>query len=216
MQAIMLLITLLLRDAFIHLREMLVASRLFLASIPLRSDFIELMIEPLRTLKATHMVEPALLVGADCELLDPQIKGDDLSRLVLFFLPLVAKGCVVVASPISGDRYLTKFLWCWLSEFGLDIWVFLVLAASSSWQDQHTMFDLEIGSWIAQSEEAVSWPDSGKTRLLCILAPLEEGIHRGTQAKEDLLEKLVIHVVQLWIMLTTLLERLLCHERSGP
>src|SRR5258708_31303608 len=101
MQAITLLITLLLRDAFIHLRETLIASRLFLASIPLRSDCIKLTIEPLRSLKAAHMVESALLVGADCELLDPQVKGDDLSRLLLFFLPLVAKGCVVVALPIS-------------------------------------------------------------------------------------------------------------------
>src|SRR5580765_6020292 len=123
------------------------------------------------------MIEPTLLIGANSERLYPQIKGDKVSRLLHFFLPLVAKGCVVVASLISGDPDLAKFGRRFLGEFGSHIWVCLVLASATSGQDESLIFNLEIGSWIAQRKKTMSWSHSGKPWLFSILATFEEGIH---------------------------------------
>src|SRR5258708_25513700 len=60
------------------------------------------------------------------------------------------------------------------------------------------------------------WSYSGKPWFLTIVAPLEEGIHSCTQAKEDLLEKLVIDSIELWIMFSAVLECLLRDKGPGP
>src|SRR2546429_9629276 len=123
------------------------------------------------------MVDSTLLIGANSQGLDTQIKGDNFTKFGLLLLAMVAKGSVVGASCISGDCYLTKFSRWFLGEHSLNVRIGLVLPSSSSWQDQHSILNREIASWIAESEEAMSWSHSGEPWLLSSLEPSEKSIH---------------------------------------
>src|SRR5258708_1284380 len=56
----------------------------------------------------------------------------------------------------------------------------------------------------------------GETWLFTVPTASEEGIHCSPKAKEHLLQELVIDIVQLWIVLPALFERLLCYQRARP
>src|SRR5690349_18626820 len=128
----------------------------------------------------------------------------------------MAKRSVVVASRISGDGYLAKGVRWFLSEFSSHIWVDFVFAFPSSRQNQCVVFDCEVASWIAQGEEAMPWSHARKTWFLSVFESSEESIHGCTKPKEDILQKLVIDMVELWIMQTRLLDGLLCSIDPRP
>src|SRR5207302_2041497 len=106
MQTVVLFGALALRDALVDLREVNVAPRLLLATVPLRANLIELAVIPLMSLASADMVDPSVLIYPRCQRLNSQIKGERSSGTDRFIRHFRHKGREVVAPRIARDRYL--------------------------------------------------------------------------------------------------------------
>jgi hypothetical protein len=187
MKTIPLLTLLLARDAFVHLAQVLVASRLLLTFVSFRADLVELAVIPLSSLEATHAIDPPLFIDPCCQCLDPQIKGNHAISVAYFFRQFCHKRSIIVVSGISTNGNLFVVLRWLFSQFCFDIGTLFVLAFSSSRQFYNPIYNLDLHGWITQCKKAMPWAHSGKPCLLAIVDAAKERFHGSVETKVHLM-----------------------------
>src|SRR6266699_411525 len=140
MQTVLLFVALAFRYPLVDFGEMDIPAGMLFAAVPLRANFIQLLVVPSVTFEPADVVEAPLVVDASRERLDAQFESHDAvaaygERLPLF--PILAglvlivfgvllsivkyKRAVVVPSCIPGDGYFAKVLGRRFSEMRDDI-----------------------------------------------------------------------------------------------
>src|SRR5579871_129806 len=188
-----------------------IPSRLFLAAIPFRADFIKLLVIPLMALEAANVIEAPVLVHARCQGFDAQIEGYHLPSRLYLVLPRIDERSGVVAACVPADRHFPIACWWGFGEsrnnrrIGL---IFLAAPASCGQQDR-VAYDIDVHGWVAEREKLMPGAHAREARLFARGHALEEGLHRLIQPEIGFRQQLAIHLIDVGVVLPAFRQRLL-------